>query len=633
MMLHLRTKMLVIIGVPLLVTYGLLIGYEYVVGREQAVDRVKVALFAQAAHQAEEINGHFASLAQVAQTMSTFFSHGTFAGSEDFFPLLEAVTRENPAIYGSAVAFEAYGFDKQKNFFAPHVFRAAETGVLRNVIAPEYNYDYQFYDWFLIPKLTGDKAWTDPYVDGSAQDALVVSFSAPITRGAEFIGVTKVDTRVEDIRNKLGGRKLKDGFTVLVSKVGTLISHPNSEYILRYTLLSLAQEQQHPVLEELAHTLLRKGGSGIVRLDPTQQEEALWLAYAPVESTGWTLLAIVPEAVVMRDVRLSLWTHAVLLTCSAALLFLILYFLVAREVSRPLLAFHMAAQRLGGGDLESRLHLVATNEEIRRLVGVYNSIVTHLRDTIQTRAQDIAARRLAEEENQAKSDFLARMSHEIRTPMNGILGMSHLALQHDPPVKLKGYLEKIHHSALGLQGVIDDVLDFSKAKAGAIETEHIPFGMRSLLGTLCDDMKKSAAAKGLAFEVLIDEALPDILVGDAPHLRQILHHLLHNGIKFTEQGQVSLHVRAETENERHATVHFQVRDSGIGIAPEQQTRIFEDFTQADGSMTRRYGGAGLGLALSKNLTELLQGKLWVESEPGKGSTFHLELSFDYFLTY
>ena len=625
--------MLVIIGVPLMVTYSLLIGYAYVVGRDQAVDMAKVLLSAQAAHQAEEVNGHLASLAQVAQTMSTFFPHGTFAGGEDFFPLLEAVTRENPAIYGSAVAFEAYRFDKQKDFFAPHVFRVSDEAVLHNFITPEYNYDYRFYDWFLIPKLTGAQTWTDPYVDGSAKDALVVSFSAPIMRGTEFIGVTKVDTRVEDIRNKLAKMKVKDGFTVLVSKVGTLISHPNSEYILRHTLLSLAKEQKSAVLEELAQTLLQQSGRGVVRLIPTPQEAALWLAYEPVASTGWTLLAAVPEAVVLRDVRLALWMHAMILTCSAALLFFILYFLIAREVSRPLLAFNVAASRLGGGDLESRLDLVATNEEIRRLVGVYNSMVARLRDTIQTRAQDIAARRMAEEENQAKSDFLARMSHEMRTPMNGILGMSHLALQHDPPAKLKGYLEKIHNSALGLQGVIDDILNFSMVKAGAIETEHIPFGMRSLLGSLCDDMKKRAEAKGLVFELLIDEALPDILVGDAPHLRQILQHLLLNGIKFTEQGRVSLLVRTRDENERHVVVHFLVQDSGIGIAPEHQTRIFEGFTQADGSMTRRYGGAGLGLALSKNLAESLQGRLWVESEPGKGSTFHLELSFDNFLTY
>jgi len=633
MMLPLRTKMLVIIGVPLMVAYSLLIAYEYIVGREQAVDMVKVVLSAQAAHQAEELNGHFVSLAQVAQTMSAFFSHGTFAGDEDFFPLLEAVTRDNPAIYGSAVAFEAYCFNKQKVFFAPHVFSPPDTGVQHNDITPEYNYDYHFYDWFLIPKLTGARIWTDPYVDGSANDALVVSFSAPIIQDTKFIGVTKVDTRVEDIRRNLARMKVKDGFTVLVSKVGTLISHPNSEYILRHTLLSLAKEQKSAVLEELAHTLLQEGGSGIVHLDPTPQEDALWLAYAPVASTGWTLLAAVPETVVLRDVKSALWMHTLFLTCSAALLFLILYFLIAREVSRPLLAFNMAADRLGGGDLESRLDLVATNEEIRRLVSVYNSVVAHLRDTIQTRAQDIAARRLAEEENQARNDFLARMSHEIRTPMNGILGMSHLALQHDPPVKLKGYLEKIHASALGLQGVIDDILDFSRAKAGAIETEHVPFGMRSLLASLCEDIQNRVKAKRLAFELVIDEALPDILVGDAPHLRQILQHLLHNGIKFTENGQVSLHVRAEDEDERHVVVHFLVQDSGIGIAPEHQARIFEGFTQADGSMTRRYGGAGLGLALSKNLAELLEGRLWVESEPGKGSTFHLELSFDHFLTY
>jgi signal transduction histidine kinase len=267
------------------------------------------------------------------------------------------------------------------------------------------------------------------------------------------------------------------------------------------------------------------------------------------------------------------------------------------------------------------------------VAAVYNTMVDRLRDMLQVRAQDIAKRRLAEEENQAKSDFLARMSHEIRTPMNGILGMSHLALQQAPPAKLKGYLEKIYHSALGLMGILNDILDFSRIETGAVETEHVPFGLRSLLGPLYDGMKEYAEVKGLACELSIDERLPEMLVGDANHLRQIVHHLLHNAVKFTEQGHISFRVAAEAEGERDISVHFMVQDSGIGIAPAQQRRIFEGFTQADGSMTRRYGGIGIGLALSKELAELMRGKLWVESEPGQGSTFHLLLPFDYFMTY
>jgi len=625
--------MMVIIALPLMIIYSLLIGYQYVMSRKHAVDMVSTALLAQVAHHAEEVNGHFASLTQVAQTMSTFFSLENFVGNEDFFPLLDAVTRENPNIYSVGIAFEEYRFDKGKKFFAPHVFYAPDNTIRHNLIAPEYNYDYQFYDWFLIPKLTGGRAWTDPYVDGSAQNALVVSCSSPIMRGTEFIGVTKVDTHIKDIRNKLAGMKMKGGFTVLISKVGTIIFHPNPEHILRHTLVSLAQIQKRAELEALAYKLLQEGGSGVIRLSAVAEHEALWLAYTPVESTGWTLLAAVPEKIVFRDMRHSLWTNVALLTCSAVLLFFVLYFLIAREVSRPLRALNAAALRLGEGDLESRIDLEATNEEIRMMAGVYNSVVARLRDTLQTRANDIATRRLVEEENQAKSDFLARMSHEIRTPMNGILGMCYLALQQAPSLKLKGYLEKIHNSAQGLQNVLNDVLDFSKVTAGTMETEHIPFGIRSLLTSLCDGLKGRAEAKGLMFELHIDAALPEMLVGDASHLRQILYHLLDNAIKFTEYGKVSLRVQPETESERDVSVHFLVEDSGIGITPAQQASIYEGFTQADGSMTRRYGGAGLGLALSKNLAELMQGKLWVESEQGKGSTFHLQLPFDHFLTY
>ena len=625
--------MLVIIGLPLVVIYSLLIGYDYFTGKSRAAEMASASLLAQAAHQAAEVNGHFVSLAQTTQIMSLLVPRKHFDGSEQFFSLLVDVTRENPAIYSSAIAFEEYCFDKQKKFFAPGVFRLPDNTIRRIFYEPDSNYDYQFYDWFLIPKLTGAGAWTDPYIDIGAGNALVVSCSVPFTRDGQFIGVSKVDTLVEDIRIKLAGMKVAGGYIVLVSKAGTIISHPNTEYILRHTLVSLAQVQKRAKLEELAYNLLREGGSGIVRLEATPEAEALLVAYAPLESTDWTLLAVVPEEVVFRDVMRTLWMHATLLTCSAVLLFLILYFLIAREVSRPLQAFSAAALRLGGGDLESRLEFVATSAEMRVLAGVYNSMVARLRDILQVRAQDIAARRMIEEENQAKSDFLSRMSHEIRTPMNGILGMSHLALQQAPTGKLKGYLEKIHSSALGLQGVLNDILDFSQVTAGAMEAEHTPFGLRSLLASLYDSMKIRAGTKGLAFEINIEAALPEMLVGDAPHLRQILYHLLDNAIKFTEQGSVSLRVQAEGENERQISLHFLVQDSGIGIAPEQQARIFEGFTQADGSATRQYGGTGLGLALSKKLVELMQGKLWVESEAGTGSTFHLQVSFDHFLTY
>ena len=623
--------MLAIIGVPLIVIYSLLITYEYSTGKKRAVDMISAALSEQAAHRAAEVDEHFVSLVRITQTMSTLFSSGIFARSEDCFPLLDAIVRENPSVYSSAVAFEAYRFDKQKEFFAPRVSRAPDSALLHSFIEPETSYDYRFYDWFLLPKLIGAATWTDPYF--GADDTLVVSFGAPIARDNEFIGVLKVDALIADIGAKLAALKKTAGFTVLISDVGTIMFHPNAEYILQHTLISLAQLQQRSDLEELAYALLREGGEGVVRLEATSKAEAMWLAYAPVQSTGWTLLAVVPEDLVLRDVMRSLFINMGILAFTALSLFFVLYFLLAREVSRPLQALNAAALRLSGGDMESRLELAATNEEMRMAAAVYNTMVTRLRDTLQVRAQDIAKRHLAEEENQAKNDFLARMSHEIRTPMNGILGMSHLALQQNPPGKLRGYLEKIHSSTLGLVGVFNDILDFSRITTGTVETENIPFGLRSLLNSLYDGMKHRAEAKGLVFDLHVDAALPDMLVGDAPHLRQILHHLLHNAIKFTEQGQVSLRVWAESESERQVFSHFAVQDSGIGIELEQQERIFEGFTQADGSMTRQYGGAGLGLALSKSLAELMRGRLWMESNPGQGSTFHLQLAFDHFLTY
>ncbi|MBF0285430.1 MAG: response regulator [Magnetococcales bacterium] len=282
-------------------------------------------------------------------------------------------------------------------------------------------------------------------------------------------------------------------------------------------------------------------------------------------------------------------------------------------------------QRADGKIIDLQVSLITILEHGRTRFTAFLQDITDRKQLLISLEETLAA---AESANKAKSDFIANVSHEIRTPMNAVIGYSDLALKHELHPRVRDYLEKIGSASHSLMGIINDILDFSKMEAGRMEIDPVKFDLHQLLDRLANLFSKQASDKGIELILLSPPAFDPVLWGDSARLEQVLINLIRNAIKFTEQGSVVVEAQPQPETEGKIRLLFTVRDSGIGIDPEKLPQLFAPFIQADGSTTRKYGGTGLGLSICKRLVQLMDGRIWAESEPGRGSAFAFEVTVE-----
>ena len=524
-------------------------------------------------------------------------------------------------------------------------------------------YDPRERVWYTLAKDNQDTvARTDAYAALTTDDVNIGFVRALVDEDGTFYGVVGIDITLVDLTRYISNYDLSPGGKlVLVDQAGTVLAGPDrdarGQSITRYS----------PRLTDYVSGADMRGTTPAERGPPAEALELVdgrYFVYPHViDEVGWTILAMVSHQALERQIRPAVLTAVIGAASGMVLLSSLTLLGLTILVTHPLKRLTDETNHITRTSALDRRVDVRTRDEIGVLGRSFNGMIIslgqardslktaqvaleehrdHLEDLVEQRTRELqvvnrrletaqqamaAARQAAEDANKAKGDFLANMSHEIRTPMNAVIGFAQLALKTEMSAQQRDYLSKIQNAGVSLLGVINDILDFSKIEAGKLEMEHVDFSLDLVLETVTTFASQGALKGGLELLFNVPDDVPAYLVGDPHRLGQVLINLVANAVKFTREGEIELRVTQSERAGDKVKLRFAVRDTGIGMSAEQCARLFQPFQQADSSTTRRFGGTGLGLSIVRRIVEMMSGQIWVDSEPGKGSTFQFTAWF------
>lgn len=519
-----------------------------------------------------------------------------------------------PYIKTAGVFFEPNTAIKSKDSILFFAYKDAQGNIIfkDENQAKKQNYDYLNSNWYKSSmeqfRQDKNKFWLRAYhrsLDNSQKP--VATFALPVKNGnGEIIGLIRVDWTIENIVNRI--EKLKP-----TKNSEIFFGSKELDYFILCDNKKTYDNHQIRKWSDYDPKYKVKPTKGQVTFEKIKIKDKTYIIFSTILDNDVTLAVCVPR----NEIYSSIDLHNILVCIIIMLIFLASFittmYFISKSLIKPLEILNKNAKLIGNGDLDRKIE-IDSEDEVGELANSFNLMTDNLKEHI--------------EKNKAKNIFVANMSHEIRTPLNGILGFLLLLTTTKLDDEQKDYVEEIKNSSVNLLTIINDILDFSKSEANKIILEKISFSIKEFIKNLSLYTETNSNGKNVEIITEYDENIPEYIIGDSVRLRQVLMNLINNSIKFTEAGYIKISAQLVEKTDTDAKIKFDISDTGIGIPKEKQTKVFEEFTQADESTTRKYGGTGLGLAICNNIITLMGSELKLESEVGKGASFYFTIKFE-----